>query len=129
MRISVLIIMICMLALVSCRYPLDPLGIKTWVATDPIQCLGNPWEQAWLEEHGGDYASYPGDRMEQFEIIRDYYSDIGIRIFRITTRNTYSVVCCACSCAAGYTLYLLVSEDDVPAMIELGYRVSAPYTQ
>ncbi len=125
----VLSVLSCILVCASCQHPLDPGENKTWVATNPIQCLGNPWERAWLDEHDDDYDSYPRDRGEQYTIIREYYGDMDVQIFSIITLQTYDIVCCACSCAAGYTLYLLVHENDVPAMLELGYRVSAPYTK
>jgi len=118
-----------MLVCASCQHSSDPGENKIWIATDPIQCLGNPWEQAWLEEHDGDYDSYPRDRREQHEIICDFYADMGVQIFNIITVQTYDIVCAACFCPAGYTLYLLVHGDDVPAMLELGYHISAPYTK
>ena len=34
---------------------------QTWVAIEPIQCLGNPWEQDWLDNNNGEYDAYPKD--------------------------------------------------------------------
>ncbi|UCG50428.1 MAG: hypothetical protein JSW58_09440 [Candidatus Latescibacterota bacterium] len=106
---------------------------KAWVATDPIQCLGNPWEQDWLEAHGGDYEAYPRDpstpglEPEEEEIITEYYDrEHDVKIFDIETAETYEGVCRACSCPQGYTLYLLIPTLDVETMLDLGYTLEGP---
>jgi hypothetical protein len=104
--------------------PFDPRF--TWVATDPIQCLGNPWEIEWLEEHDGDYSKYPRDKKEQLKIIDDYYERRGVKVFNTAIVNTYEVVCCACSCPAGHTVYLYVKNEDVQTMLDFGFRVEDP---
>ena len=42
--------------LTACR---DDEEGQVWVSIDPIQCLGNPWEQDWLLTH--EYDEYPKD--------------------------------------------------------------------
>ena len=105
---------------------------NTWVAIEPIQCLGNPWEQDWLENNNGDYHSYPKDpttpglEPEELEIIQDYYERQGVTVFDGKNIPKYEQVCLACSCPEGHTLYLLVRDQDVETMVALGYRVEAP---
>jgi hypothetical protein len=104
----------------------------TWVATDPIQCLGNPWEQDWLESHNGDTASYPGDPLTpeldpaEMEIITDYFESQGVKIIGGETAGMDDNVCLSCACPLGYTLFLLVPGDDVQAMLDLGFRLETP---
>ncbi len=125
------------LYLVSCQQPqilapgLPDLG-RAWVATEPIQCLGNPWERDWLASHDGDYGSYPKDPTKpglepaEVEIIRDYYRRQGVVVFEAATKGRYEVVCAACSCPEGYTLYLEVRRQDVERMTSFGYRQESP---
>ena len=104
----------------------------TWVAMEPVQCLGNPWEQDWLENHDGDYDSYPKDparpglEPEEFEVIQDYYNGGGVGVFEGRTASKYDSVCLACSCPEGHTLFLQVRDQDVEAMVGWGYRVEPP---
>ena len=102
---------------------------RVWVATEPIQCLGNPWEQDWLASHDGQYPkdySKPGLEPEEIAIIRDYYERQGVTVFRVTTRGKYEVVCAACSCPEGYSLYLEVQDEDLEEMLSFGYREELP---
>jgi hypothetical protein len=97
-----------------------------WVATEPTQCLTNPWEQEWLARHDGNYAAYPRDLEAQEAIIAAYYAGLGVEVEAIVSRPKYEVVCLACSCPRGDTLYLLVAEDDAEMMELLGYRKEDP---
>jgi len=105
---------------------------NTWVAMEPIQCLGNPWEQDWLQHNNGDYGSYPKDpttpglEPEELEIIQDYYERQGVTVSDGMNVPKYEEVCLACSCPEGHTLYLLVPDQDVETMVALGYRVESP---
>ena len=94
------------------------------MATEPIQCLGNAWEKDWLDDHGGDHDAYPReDRVAQSQIIRTYYQDLGVTVFLVRFQeHDDRAVCLACSCSAGYTLYLLVRDGDVETMRQQGYR-------
>lgn len=110
----------------------DVLPEDTWVATDPIQCLGNPWERDWVESHNGDRASYPGDPITpeldpmEIEIITDYYERQGVKVLQAETVQKHDNVCAGCMCPLGYTLYLLVPEEDVSTMLDLGFRLETP---
>jgi len=105
---------------------------NTWVAMEPIQCLGNPWELDWLANHQGDYSAYPKDlsqpglEPEEFAIIKDYYQRQGVVVSAGQTAAKYDEVCAACTCPEGYTLYLSVREQDIPTMLSLGYRLESP---
>ena len=129
--------LLCLVSLASCQQvsilrPWPPDLARAWVATEPIQCLGNPWEQDWLASHDNDYASYPKDPTKpglesaEVEIIKDYYRRQGVTVFEVAAKGRYGVVCLACSCPEGYTLYLDVRQQDVPKMISLGYRQESP---
>ena len=130
----VVVLALSVLCVMSCNREdsTSPNPDQVWVATEPIQCLGNPWERDWLESHNGDYSGYPKDpatpglEPEEFEIIRDYYGRQGVTVFEADTAQKYDVVCAACSCPEGHTLYLLVQGEDVQQMIEFGYREEPP---
>jgi hypothetical protein len=94
------------------------------MAIDPIQCMGNPWEQEWLAEHPGE--QYPRDLYRRVPIIRDYYERQGIEIQDITAAYTYSVVCHACSCPAGYTVWIRVDLGYIDALVDMGFREEWP---
>lgn len=99
---------------------------RTWVATEPIQCLGNPWEQDWLRDHGNDYGAYPRDADSQKAIIVEYYALFGVDVARVLSVPKFEVVCLACSCPRGDTLFLLVDRDDEDVMLALGFRKESP---
>jgi len=105
---------------------------RAWVATEPVQCLTNPWEADWVEKHPGQI--YPRDlnawprrlTAEEIAIIGDYYAALGVTVFTADTASKTRTICAACNCEEGYTLYLLVRESDVNTMKALGYRREAP---
>src|SRR5512139_1076393 len=105
---------------------------NSWVAIEPTQCLTNPWEADWLAHHGGDYDAYPRDystpglEPEEVDIIKDYYRRQGVMVLAATTAPKYDMVCLACNCPEGHTLFLLVRESDVDTMLGFGYRVESP---
>jgi hypothetical protein len=63
---------------------------------------------------------------DTYPIIVDYYKRLGVDIYDITTRWNEGAVCEACVCPVGYTLFLFIGDEDVPAMAELGYRLQSP---
>jgi len=105
---------------------------QTWVAIEPIQCLGNPWEQDWLDNNNGEYDAYPKDpttpglEPEELEIIKDYYQRQGVEVSDGLNAPKFENVCLACSCPEGHTLFLQVREEDVATMVSLGYRLESP---
>jgi hypothetical protein len=109
---------------------------KIWVEIDPVQCLGNPWEKTWLSQHNNDYDAYPRGNpliIEDWEkeIIKNYYEKQGIKIFAIKSKtfsqkpNQPLGVCAACNCPQGYTLYLLVKQEDKDKLLNQGYKISS----
>lgn len=102
---------------------------ETWVEIDPVGCLENPWEVDWLKFHNNDYTSYPlGSLTEieprEMEVITLYYQKFDIEISEINTRRTYDIICGWCGCPEGHTMCLLVNNEDVNKMLELGYKIS-----
>ena len=106
----------------------------TWVQQQPVQCLGNPWEEAWLAAHHGDASQYPlGDPLiiepPEADIIKEHYRGEGITVLDVRSMTLDQLsgepvgVCMACHCPQGYMLYLQVSDANVPRMSERGYRV------
>jgi len=49
-----------------------------------------------------------------------------VKVFEAETARKYDVVCAACSCPEGHTLYLLVRDEDLQRMIAVGYREESP---
>jgi len=103
----------------------------TWVEIDPIQCAGNPWEQDWLESHPDDFTIFARPFLDkEVDIIKNYYKKLGIVIFDVKAVFWEDVVVCeSCSCPAGYTLYLLVSESDLNKMLDQGFKVAQNQTR
>ena len=101
-------------------------GQKVWVAIEPIQCLGNLWERDWLAKHDQDYSGYPRAREGELAVIKAYFEGKGISVHALASRPKYAIVCCACSCGRGDTLYLLVNARDVLWMEDMGFRREAP---
>ncbi len=105
---------------------------RAWVATEPVQCLTNPWEADWVATH--PYENYPRDLETwprqltdaEIAIITDYYARDDVRVFDTATAEKSRTICAACDCEEGHTLYLLVRESDVKTMETLGYRREAP---
>ncbi len=129
MKARMIIASALILILLSGCKPTDPVklptcGNCTWVAIDPIQCMGNPWEQEWLEEHPGEM--YPLELEEMLPIIIDYYERQGVEIFDSRIMWTHYSVCLACSCPAGYTVYFQVPRWNVHTMLDMGFRVESP---
>ena len=92
---------------------------QIWVYIEPIQCLGNPWDQDWLKTH--DYDEYPKNKSEQLKIVTDYYRTQGVAIHDIYSQSVYDAVCAACSCPTGERVYCLVDERNVDFMLAEGW--------
>lgn len=97
---------------------------KSWVKINPIQCLGNPWERYWLESEDKENQDYPVWQLRKFGIVKDYYAEQNIKIHSIKSEITQEVVCKACSCPTGETLYLQVYDAEVEKMEGLGYELT-----
>lgn len=99
----------------------DPIrGETVWLSIDPIQCLGNPWEQDWLLTH--DHDDYPQTQSGAIAIFRDYYTGQGLVIHDVRVESTGAIaVCDGCSCSTGERYLVLVDEADEGAFLDLGF--------
>ena len=89
-----------------------------WMVTQPVQCLGNPWEEAWLLANDQKAAAYPRGEVrvveaEEAAIIRQFFEDKGIAVYAVkgVPFPEGTMVCDACHCPQGYDLYLQVHPD------------------
>lgn len=96
---------------------------EIWVYIDPIQCLGNPWERAWLGNH--DYDEYPRDEEQRLKIFSDFFEAQGVTIYELYTTIWAEVVCGACSCPTGERIHCLIDEDYLSIMLKWGFREEA----
>jgi hypothetical protein len=112
--------------------PITRIQAPSWMAIEPTQCLTNPWEEDWLAQPGNTYVDYPKDYATpgldpgEIAIIKDYYLRHGVVVVETATTMRFEVVCLACSCPEGHTMYLLVRARDVATMLSLGYRRESP---
>lgn len=94
-----------------------PTEAAVWVRMDPVQCLGNPWEQDWLAGHPD--GRFPQER--EAEIITAFYEQEGITVFAVRIEQTHDAVCAACGCPRGYAVFLQVSSDDADVLAWHGF--------
>ncbi len=103
-------------------------GGESWVQIDPVQCGGNPWQQYWEEQRKkacpDASKACPFHDIKEEAIIQQYYRTQGIEVSDVKSRKTHAIVCMACSCPRGDTLYLFVNNRDVEQMVKLGYKRS-----
>ena len=105
--------------MISCTNP-----VRTWVTIDPIQCMGNSWEQDWLEDNAEDYDLWNElDVSGRESVFINYYENQGIIIHEMKTSYPYDAVCLACICPRGDRIHCSVDDDDVDKMLELGFSV------
>ena len=96
---------------------LPEVSEKAWVQIDPRQCNMNPWQEV--------VADRPLP-LDDDSLIRSYYMSQGEEIFDIKRKQGQEVVCMACTCPTGETVYALVLESDVDAMVAFGFELSDP---
>jgi len=117
----------------SARFSSDRLSIvpdepnrpvdATWVATDPVQCRWTPWELDWWESHGNDSWSHLRDFEEERAVIVAHFERLGITVLDVDVEVFAEAVLAVCGAARGYTVYLLVHDSDLDAMVGVGFRV------
>jgi hypothetical protein len=102
--------------------PNDPRGV--WLAINPSQCSkSEPWRKAWFAANGNTgYAWGDGERF----VIIDYCSSQGVSILDSATRHVEGASCSACTCRNHYFHFLLVSEEEAPAVAAIGGRPQRP---
>ena len=92
---------------------------QVWVTIDPIQCLGNPWEQDWLLTH--EYDEYPKDQDGRLRIFREFFEAQEVIVHGIEVTFPYDVTCAACACPRGDRISCLIDEAGLPTMLEWGF--------
>lgn len=102
-----------------------------WMEMEPVQCLGNAWQKFWINKEGRTADDYPvGDprtvEAAEKEIIIDYFASLGIDIVRVDSQPFPAdrMVCEACTCPQGYTLFVRVLKSDAPQLADLGFKRS-----
>lgn len=85
-----------------------------WVSIVPVQCGGNSWQS----------DSPIPEEVSELEVVKEFYQKQGITVFDIVSKRTHEIVCLACSCPRGDTLYLSVLKNDVPQMLKQGFVVA-----
>ena len=97
---------------------------EVWVVTDPVQCLGNPWEIDWLEKHEKDNSAWSElSPEEKVDVFVEYYSEFGIEIKSVQKSFLEEDVCAACSCPRGDRFHCLIDKQDLDEMLELGFSL------
>ncbi len=92
-----------------------------WVEKEPVQCLGNEWEQDYLERNNIKFENYPIWKEE--EIIKEFYYRRGIRIYKIKKEKLKEEIFCqACSCPRGDKIKVLINEEELGEMKEFGWK-------
>lgn len=100
-----------------------------WMSTDPIQCLGNPWEKDWISQPGNKYENYPVGHpakieKEEVEIIKGYFNKKGIYLAAVESKPypDNAIVCDACECPVGYTLLVKIPENLSEKLLGMGFN-------
>lgn len=97
---------------------------RQWVTIDPIQCMGNSWEQDWLEKNNGDYDLYSTfNNNNRLQIFKQYFENLGIEIYKIEQTYPYDATCDACICPRGDRIHCFINENDVDQMISYGFVI------
>lgn len=115
----------------ACRSNKARMGDKyIEMKMEPVQCLGNPWEQDWLKKHEMKYEDYPRGKpreleAEEKEIIRSFFENEGIRIFKIEgiPFPDSVMICDACDCPQGYTLKVFTIPSDTARLRSFGFKI------
>jgi hypothetical protein len=90
---------------------------KTWVSYEPTQCSTAPWTNNWNKSHPRQNFLALAEE-EQYQIIKDYYREIGITVYEVKYRMSISPNCLACGCSAGYIIDFQVNDSDADKLRE-----------
>ncbi|BFN36939.1 hypothetical protein FMIA91_08180 [Fidelibacter multiformis] len=106
---------------------LDDEEEYTWVSIDAIQCMGNPWEQDWLEKHDDNYDLWHDlSETEKMDVFKTYYKEQGVTIYDMERTWPYETTCAACACKRGDRFYCYIEDSDVDRMLEWGFVLDYP---
>ena len=121
----VLLLCLPLLLITSCLE--EEEEIYFWVSIDAIQCMGNPWEQAWLEANDENFDLWRElSETEKLDVFKTYYEEQGVTIYDMKRTWPYEVVCAACGCKRGDRLYCYIEDSDVDTMLEWGFVLDYP---
>lgn len=95
---------------------------QDWVTINPIQCMLNPWEISWLEDHESDEWSDLSEA-EQMDIFKKYYLEQGVPIFETRTSFPNNESCRACTCPRGDQIEALINVSDIDKMLDWGFSL------
>jgi len=114
--LSVLLFGSCVRAHTQQKMTLPQESGTTWVQIEPRQCE-DPVSQA----RAWNAADFVGS-------MTDYYQRQGVEVRDVRMVSWDEAVCEACHiCPAGYTLYLRVSDSDLPELLSKAeYRIVEP---
>ncbi len=99
-----------------------PRDDRVWFFIEPVQCMGNPWEYAWLEENNYDYELWREmTEQEKLEVFEEYYEDQGVQIYSIKYTWPYEATCDGCFCPNGDRIHCLIHENDIDQMVVWGF--------
>ncbi len=97
---------------------------RQWVTIDPVQCMGNTWEQDWLEKNYDDYELYSKfTNNQRLQIFEQYFENLGILIYKLEQSYPYVATCDACNCPRGDRIHCYISENDIDQMLSFGFRI------
>ncbi len=97
---------------------------REWVTIDPIQCMGNTWEQDWLEKNNDDYELYSKfSDSQRLQIFEQYFENLGIEIYKLEQTYPYDATCAACFCPRGDLIHCFINENDIDQMLSLGFKI------
>jgi hypothetical protein len=106
---------------------LDDEEVYTWVSIDTIQCMGNPWEQDWIEKHDDNYDLWHDlSEAEKMDVFKNYYEKQGVTIYDLKRTWPYETTCHACACKRGDRFYCYIEDADVDAMLNRGFVLDYP---
>lgn len=91
-----------------------------WLEKEPIQCLGNEWEQDYLEIKNIQANEYP--IQDENKIIEEYYLKQGVKIYQIEKEKVSDFTCASCDCKRGDKIKILVSEKDINKMNSFDWK-------
>jgi len=120
-HVLIISLLVLLFTTISCNnHSADSEENEIWVYIDPIQCLSNPWEQEWLENHNNDFDAYNQlSEAEKQTVFVDYYGDLGIDIYDFYKTEPYESACSACVCPTGERYHCLIDESDQQSLIDL----------
>ncbi len=97
---------------------------REWVTIDPIQCMGNTWEQDGLENNNDDSELYVKlSDSERLQIFEQYFEKLGIEINKLEQTFPYDATCSACSCPRGDRIHCYINESDIDQMLSFGFKI------